>query len=146
MRNIIYDTFIAWMLLKFSKCHTIMLFGFVFSKLKKHEMTQATRSHEMVHVRQWCEVTFVSALAVLALIFIFGLNPSWLLISSVVFYAWYIIEYICKGVWYSIMIDEWTCDMETPYEAISFEREARLANSDPNYLENNGYFGWLKHL
>ena len=45
-----------------------------------------------------------------------------------------------------MMIDEWTCDMETPYEAISFEREARLSERDSNYLENSGYFGWLKEL
>lgn len=123
-----------------------MLFGLVFSKLKKDEMTQATKNHEMVHVRQWCEVTFVSAFAILALILIFGISPLWWLLSGVVYYIWYIIEYMCKFVWYSIMIDEWTCGMETPYESISFEREARLANNDDNYLENGGYFGWLRML
>ena len=146
MKHIIYDTFIAWMLLKFSKCHTIMLFGLVFSKLKKNEMTQSTKNHEMVHARQWCEVTFVSALVILALILVFGISPLWWLLSGVIYYIWYILEYMCKFVWYSIMIDEWTCGMETPYQSISFEREARLANNDDSYLENGGYFGWLRML
>lgn len=44
------------------------------------------------------------------------------------------------------MIDEWTCDLETPYQAISFEREARLAEKDNNYLENSKYFSWLKFI
>ena len=146
MKHIIYDTFIAWMLLKFSKCHTIMLFGLVFSKLKKEEMTQATRNHECVHARQWVEVTMLSGMVILALILIFGWSAWWMLLSGFAYYVWYIIEYMIKCINYTIMYDEWECRLESPYKSISFEREARLASKDDNYLENSGYFGWLKML
>lgn len=146
MKNVFYNSWVAKTVLCLSKCHTIMLFGFVFSKLKEEEVTQRVRNHECVHARQWFEVTALSGSILLAIVLVFGMSPWWMLLSGGIYYVWYVLEWICKSVWYSVMIDEWTCDMETPYEAISFEREARLSERDSNYLENSGYFGWLKKL
>ena len=146
MKNVFYDSWVAKTILCLSKCHTIMLFGFVFSKLKEEEVTQRVRNHECVHARQWFEVTALSGSVLLAIVLVFGISPWWMLLSGGIYYVWYVLEWICKSVWYSVMIDEWTCDMETPYQSISFEREARLSERDNNYLENSGYFGWLKEL
>lgn len=146
MKNIFYNSAIARVVLCLSKCDTIMLFGLVFSKLGKDEMTQSTRNHESVHARQWSEMTILSGMVILALVLWLGISALWMLLSGATFYVWYVIEWMCKGLWYSIMIDEWTCDLETPYESISFEREARLAGKDANYLENSSYFAWLKYL
>ena len=146
MKNIFYNSWVAKTVLCLSKCHTIMLFGFVFSKLKEEEVTQRVRNHECVHARQWLEVTALSGSILLSIVLIFGISPWWMLLSGGIYYVWYVLEWICKSVWYSVMIDEWTCDMETPYQSISFEREARLSERDSNYLENGGYFGWLKKL
>ena len=146
MKNIIYNSWIAKTVLCLSNCHTIMLFGFAFSKLKQEEVTQRVRNHECVHARQWFEVTALSGSILLSIVLIFGISPWWMLLSGGIYYVWYVMEWICKSVWYSVMIDEWTCDMETPYQSISFEREARLSERDSNYLENSGYFGWLKKL
>lgn len=146
MKNVFYDSWVAKSVLCLSKCHTIMLFGFVFSKLKEEEVTQRVRNHECVHARQWFEVTLLFADLILGVVLIFGISPLWMLLSGGVYYILYILEWMCKSVWYSVMIDEWTCDMETPYQSISFEREARLSERDSNYLENSGYFGWLKEL
>lgn len=146
MKNVFYNSWVAKTVLCLSKCHTIMLFGFVFSKLKEEEVTQRVRNHECVHARQWFEVTALSGSVLLAIVLVFGISPLWMLLSGGVYYVWYVLEWMCKSVWYSIMIDEWTCDMETPYQSISFEREARLSERDSNYLENGGYFGWLKKL
>ena len=140
MKKIFYNSGIAKTLLCLSDCHTIMLFGFVFSKLKEEEMTQSTKNHESVHVRQWAEMTISSGLLLFMLVVIFGISSWWLVLSGLTFYLWYIIEYFFKSIHYSIMIDPWTCDLETPYESISFEREARKANKDSNYLENSNYF------
>jgi uncharacterized sodium:solute symporter family permease YidK len=123
-----------------------MLFGFVFSKLKEEEVTQRVRNHECVHARQWFEVTVLSGSILLSIVLVFGISPWWMLLSGGIYYVWYVLEWMCKCVWYSVMIDEWTCEMETPYQSISFEREARLSERDNNYLENGGYFGWLKEL
>ena len=146
MKNIFYNSWVAKTVLCLSKCHTIMLFGFVFSKLKEKEVTQRVRNHECVHARQWFEVTALSGSVLLAIVLVFGISPWWMLLSGGIYYVWYVLEWVCKSVWHSVMIDEWTCDMETPYQSISFEREARLSERDSNYLENSGYFGWLKKL
>ena len=146
MKNVFYNSWVAKTILCLSKCHTIMLFGFVFSKLKEEEVTQRVRNHECVHARQWFEVTALSGSILLSIVLIFGISPWWMLLSGGIYYVWYVLEWMCKSVWYSVMIDEWTCDMETPYQSISFEREARLSERDRNYLENGGYFGWLKEL
>ena len=146
MKNVFYDSWVAKAALCLSECHTIMLFGFVFSKLKEEEVTQRVRNHECVHARQWFEVAALSGSVLLTIVLIFGISPWWMLLGVGIYYVWYVLEWVCKSVWYSVMIDEWTCDMETPYEAISFEREARLSERDSNYLENSGYFGWLKEL
>ena len=146
MKNVFYNSWVAKTVLCLSKCHTIMLFGFVFSKLKQEEVTQRVRNHECVHARQWFEVTALSGSILLAIVLIFGISPWWMLLSGGIYYVWYVLEWMCKSVWYSVMIDEWTCDMETPYQSISFEREARLSERDNNYLENSGYFGWMKEL
>lgn len=146
MKNVFYNSWVAKTILCLSKCHTIMLFGFVFSKLKEEEVTQRVRNHECVHARQWFEVAALSGSVLLAIVLVFGISPWWMLLGGGIYYVWYVLEWMCKSVWYSVMIDEWTCDMETPYEAISFEREARLSERDSNYLENGGYFGWLKEM
>lgn len=146
MKNVFYNSWVAKTVLCLSKCHTIMLFGFVFSKLKEEEVTQRVRNHECVHARQWFEVTALSGSVLLAIVLVFGISPWWMLLSGGIYYALYVLEWMCKSVWYSVMIDEWTCDMETPYQSISFEREARLSERDNNYLENGGYFGWLCYI
>ena len=146
MKNVFYNSWVAKSALCLSECHTIMLFGFVFSKLKEEEVTQRVRNHECVHARQWFEVTALSGSVLLAIVLVFGISPWWMLLSGGIYYVWFVLDWMCKCVWYSVMIDEWTCDMETPYESISFEREARLSERDNNYLENSGYFGWLKKL
>ena len=146
MKNIFYNSWVAKTVLCLSKCHTIMLFGFVFSKLKEEEVTQRVRNHECVHARQWFEVTALSGSILLSIVLIFGISPWWMFLSGGIYYFWYVLEWMCKSVWYSVMMDEWTCDMETPYQSISFEREARFSERDSNYLENSGYFGWLKEL
>ena len=40
MKNVFYNSWVAKAVLCLSKCHTIMLFGFVFSKLKEEEVTK----------------------------------------------------------------------------------------------------------
>ena len=96
MKKIFYNSGIAKTLLCLSDCHTIMLFGFVFSKLKEEEMTQSTKNHESVHVRQWAEMTISSGLLLFMLVVIFGISSWWLVLSGLTFYLWYIIEYFFK--------------------------------------------------
>lgn len=146
MKKVFYDSWLARMLLHFSDCHTIMLFGFVFSKQKESEMTQATRNHECVHARQWFEVCASSGCLLLALVLAFGISPWWMLLSGMVYYVWYVIEWMVRGMIYSVLNDDWDCVKRDPYKNLSFEREARFSERDADYLENSNYFAWLKEL
>lgn len=58
-----------------------------------------------------------------------------MLLSLFTFYILYVLEYFVK---------RWNNTANEAYEKISFEREARLAEHDNSYLENSGYFEWLK--
>lgn len=136
MNNVIYESKLARLVYRISQCHTIMLFGFVFSKLSKQEMTQATRNHECTHARQWLEMTFVSCLLVAILGMFVDMNVLWVLLCMVVYYVWYLVEWCVK----------WCIYGDDAYYNLSFEREANLARFDSNYLENSGCFGWVKMI
>ena len=146
MKKVFYDSWVARMALYFSKCHTIMLFGFVFSKQKASEMTQATRNHECVHARQWFETTVLVGSIILSLVLVFNISAWWMLLSGVVYYVWYVVEWVIRSIIYSVLNDDWDCTKRNPYKDICFEREACFSERDPNYLENSNYFAWLKEL
>ena len=146
MKKVFYDSWVARMLLYFSSCHTIMMFGFVFSKLKESEMAQFTRNHECVHARLWFETTALVGTIILAIVLIFGISAWWMLLAGVVYYVWYVIEWWIRSMVYSVLDDDWDCVKRNPYKDISFEREARFSEKDPDYLENSNYFAWLKEI
>lgn len=144
MKKIFYNSWVAKGLLYFSRCHTIMLFGFVFSKQTKEEMTQATVNHECVHARQWAEVTALSGSLLMIAVLAAGISPWWVLLSAAVYYLWYVVEWVLRSMVYSVLDDE--CSPTDPYRNISFEREARFAERNANYLENSRYFAWVDEL
>lgn len=146
MKKVFYDSWVARTVLCLSSCHTIMLFGFVFSKQKEDGMTQATRNHECVHARQWFEVAALSGTLLLVLVLALGISPWWMLLAGIVYYVWYAVEWTCKAVAYSVLDDDWDCEKRSAYRNVSMEREARFSEKDPHYLENSSYFAWLKEL
>ena len=146
MKNVFYNSWVAKTVLCLSKCHTIMLFGFVFSKLKEEEVTQRVRNHECVHARQWFEVTALSDSVLLAIVLVFGISPWWMFLSGGIYYVWYVVEWVIRSIIYSVLNDEYDCKPMNPYKEICFEREARFSERAPNYLENSSYFAWLREL
>jgi len=52
------------------------------------------------------------------------------------FYLWYVIEWLIKLFIYGT----------EAYRNISFEREANAGEDDETYLENSGYFEWIKFI
>ena len=109
-------------------------------------MTQATRNHECVHARQWFETTALAGAIILALVLVFNISAWWMLLSGVVYYVWYVVEWVIRSIIYSVLNDDWDCKKRNPYKDICFEREARFSEKDANYLENSKYFAWLKEL
>ena len=52
------------------------------------------------------------------------------------FYVLYGLEWVIKSLL------KW----KNAYKDISFEREANAGQNDETYLENSGYFEWVKYL
>lgn len=146
MKRYYYNNILAKVLLHFSVCHTITLGWFVMSKLPSEEIPQEVKNHETIHSMQWFEVTTLIGSILLLVVLSFSVSAWWLLLSGVAYYIWYVVEWMIKGINYTIMYDEWECKLESPYKSISFEREARFAENDSNYLENSNYFAWVKEL
>lgn len=139
MKKVFYESWIAKHLL-FASYTTITLFAWVFTKWSEKEAQQSTINHECVHTRQWIELTVASGLLIWLGMLLFGYSAWWLMLSAMVFYIWYVLEFVVKWFYGSIMGNY------NAYKNISFEREARLSEKDSNYLENSAYFAWLKML
>lgn len=134
MKRIYYESRIAEVLLYFSYCETITVGPWVFTKLKESEVPQEVRNHECTHVRQWTETTLFVGLLLLA----FGVSAWWLLAAPLAYYLWYGVEYLVR-----------LCilrDGRKAYRAVSFEQEAYGHETEAEYNENAGYFGWVKYI
>ena len=135
MKKVFYESWIAKHLL-INKCTTITLLAWVFTKWSKTDARQSTINHECVHARQWIDLTVASGILLWIGILLFGYSAWWLALSAVIFYLWYVLEWCIRLIGNICKRDA--------YHMVSFEREARLAERDNNYLENSHYFAWLK--
>lgn len=136
MKKILYDNWIARIFL-WGDYDTITLAAWVCTKYKnKEEMPQRIRNHECTHARQWVECMIVSGVIIWALVLFFGISSWWFCLSFLMFYALYVLEYLVKLMFFG----------SEAYNRISFEKEAYENQYDDNYLENVGYFGWIRYL
>lgn len=135
MKKIHYESWIAKTFL-WNNYSTITLTAFVCTKMSKEEMPQSVKNHECVHAKQWVEMFVIGWLLVFLLQVLFNVSEWLYILPFLAFYLWYGIECLIK----SIIL------RKNAYKDISFEREARLAESDNSYLENCGYFEWVKLL
>lgn len=115
--------------LLFEGYSTIAISWFVFSKLEK--IPQRTKVHETIHALQWTEVTSVAFVLLAALSW--TISPYCILVSPLVYYILYIIEWLIK------------LPFGNAYRNISFEREAFANHDNCNYLCERELFAWLKN-
>ena len=121
MKKICYNSWIARHFL-FPSYSTITLAAWVCTKFKtKETMPQKVRNHECTHARQWCECMLASGTVIWVLVLLAGISAWWFALSFGMFYILY-------------------------YRNISFEREANAGKDDETYLENSGYFEWVRYL
>lgn len=144
MKKVFYESWIAKHLL-INNCTTITLLAWVFTQWSKMEARQSTINHECVHARQWIELAVASGILLWIGMLVFGYSAWWLTLSAATFYVWYVLEWCIRKMIASVLAD---CKEDyDAYRLISFEREARLAEKDNNYLENCSYFsGWLRYV
>lgn len=129
MKTTYYNNRLAKLLL-FSGYNTIMLFGFILTKL--NELKPSTLRHENIHRRQYMECMI---LALPVALFLGWLVSWWFLLLVPVFY-------------YLLYVGEWLIRLFMPgnaYRNISFEREAYQNQNNPGYLGERRLFVWMKY-
>lgn len=136
MKKIRYNSWLARHFL-FPSYSTITLAAWVCTRYKgKEEMPQRVRNHECTHARQWCECMLASGVIIWILVLLAGISAWWFALSFGMFYILYVLEWLVKLCFYGT----------EAYRNISFEREANAGEDDETYLENSGYFEWVKYL
>ena len=112
------------------------IFGILFvRKDRQSSVTGTVINHERIHTEQQKEVTIVGA--VLAAAFWYFLS-WWSLLFLLLFYGWYILEWVFKVFWYG--------ELQIAYHAIGFEKEAFCNEADFSYLDSRKRFAWLKYI
>lgn len=135
MKKVFYNSIIAKTIL-FKNYSTITLAAWVFTIYDKKETTQHLINHECIHAKQWIECAVASGIIIWMLIIIYNISTWWMLLSFLMFYLLYLLEVFIKFFIYG----------KNAYKNLSFEREAKLAEKDNSYLENSGYFEWIKFI
>lgn len=135
MKKICYNNWIAKTFL--SGFQTITLAAWILTKCdNKEDLGQIDINHECVHVKQWIECMVLSFILIFVLVLAFEISSLWFLISFVMFYILYGIEFLIKLPFYG----------SDTYRNVSFEREAYDNEKDDSYIENSGYFEWFKYI
>lgn len=112
------------------------IFGLLFVRKDRQNSVIGTLiNHEKIHTEQQKEVTIVGTILAAALWYFIS---WWSLLFILLFYTWYVVEWIVKVFWYG--------ELNIAYHAISFEREAFGNEGDFEYLENRKKFAWLKYI
>lgn len=105
--KIIYNNFIP-----FKGFAAINLFGILFVR-KGVKVSEEMINHEAIHTAQMKEMFYV------------------------IFYLWYIIEYIIR---------RWNNTADEAYKKISFEREAYANENNKNYLAERKMYNWINFI
>ncbi len=135
MSKIIYNDYIP---LSGFKAMTLWPCVFVRNECKER-FTAIDSNHEKIHGMQQIE-THIVALILAVLLAAVGLfSWWWVLVSPLVYFALYGLEYIVRWVCYGF-------DTREAYRNISFEQEAYLNENDLTYIKNRHLFASRKYL
>lgn len=91
MKTIYYNSKLAKLIL-FGGYTTIMLFGFILTKLK--ELSETTIRHERIHQKQFFECMEIAAIP--SVLLAFYVSAWWLLLIPLFYYILYLTEWFVK--------------------------------------------------
>lgn len=115
------------------------VFPFIFVRKDARNLTVKDINHEKIHGVQQIE-THIVALILAVLLAAVGLfSWWWVLVSPLVYFALYGLEYIVRWICYGF-------DTREAYRNISFEQEAYLNENDLTYIKNRHLFASWKYL
>lgn len=142
MKTIYYNSKLAKLIL-FGSYHTIMLFGFILTKLK--ELSETTIRHERIHQKQFFECMEIAAIpSVLLSLYV---SAWWLLLIPIFYYILYGVEWFISFV-YHLFTDERIGGGKVnanAYRASAFEMEAKFNQDNPNYLKERKWGAWFRY-
>ena len=115
------------------------VFPFIFVRKDARYLTVKDINHEKIHGMQQIE-THIVALILAVLLAAVGLfSWWWVLVSPLVYFALYGLEYIIRWICYGFGTRE-------AYRNISFEQEAYMNEKDLTYIKNRHLFASWKYL
>jgi fatty acid desaturase len=119
-------------MIPFEGYKAMTIWPFIFVQ-EDESFNKVDERHERIHGRQQVEMALVGAILSLVLYFL-GCG-WWSLLGLLLFYVWYVLEWLVRLVIGS-----------NAYRNISFEQEAYENEGLPNYLEDRKPFSWVKYL
>lgn len=154
--RVFYDSLLAKTILP-KGFSTITLFGLIFTKYTKDQMSDRTLSHEKVHVDQYTEIRNISLFLSIIFTAIYcnhGGNVVWypinITLSYCMFYVLYVLEWIIKLIIWGLFNKKKGYAMRSAYYSISFEKEAyHYQNYPEQTLHEDNYrptFGWITRI
>lgn len=115
------------------------VFPFIFVRKDVRNLTVNDINHEKIHGMQQIE-THIFALILAVLLAAVGLfSWWWVLVSPLVYFALYGLEYIIRWICYGF-------ETRDAYRNISFEQEAYLNENDLTYIKNRHLFASWKYI
>lgn len=123
MAKVVYNSKLAKVLLYFSNYHTITLLWWVFTELSEGELTETVKRHKGVHVAQFEHLACVGCIVYIICIVAWWLPLVWALPLLLLFYVWYMVEWLVRVIVYACRGYENICYLA--YADLSFECEAR---------------------
>lgn len=134
-------------LTKLIKVYCITITVFAFTKVSKDRFVDDVFRHERIHVHQWLETTCCTLVLLFLLAYIGFISWWCTLLSLVVFYALYGLEWLCKFLYFYISENQTIARCHNlAYYSISAEQEAYDNENDIDYDNKRIIFNWLKYL
>lgn len=142
MKPIYYNNLLAKLIL-FGNYHTIMLFGFILTKL--NELSEAVLRHEKTHQKQYVECMEIAAVPAILLSVYASL--WWLLLIPAFYYLLYLGEWLISFVYHLFTDDKIGGGKVNgnAYRAGAMEMEAKLNQDNSNYLKERKWGAWIKY-
>ena len=115
------------------------VFPFIFVRKDARNLTVKDINHEKIHGMQQIETHIVALILAVLLAAVGIFSWWWVLVSPLVYFALYGLEYIVRWICYGF-------DTSEAYRNISFEQEAYLNENDLTYIKSRHLFASWKYL
>lgn len=126
-------------IIPFKGFKAITIIPWIFVRNDASKWTLTDERHEKIHGMQQIETHIVALILAVLLVAVGLFSWWWVLVSPLVYFALYGLEYIIRWICYGF-------DTREAYRNISFEQEAYMNENDLTYIKNRHLFASWKYL